>query len=55
VEEEYEEMYCPVCVLIHQADFAKCCMCLGKLIVKPDSSNGEDKTCPICVEQIQMA
>lgn len=50
-----EENYCPLCRLTHLEILENCCRCDGELVIRPDSSNGEDKSCPICIDQIEMA
>lgn len=49
------EKYCPVCELIHKEEYGRCCYCDGELLERFENSNGEDKKCPICVDQVEMA
>jgi len=52
-----EETYCPFCKLAHNMLVEDCCICGAGLILRPDSSNGEDHNCPLCIhpDGIEMA
>jgi len=49
------EKYCPSCRLIHRESFEFCCECDGELVERLESSNGKDKTCPICIDRVELA
>ena len=49
------EKYCPVCELVHSAFVEICCNCEGELVEREWSENGKDKTCPICIDHVELA
>lgn len=49
------EKYCPTCELVHRESVKICCVCERELVEKLESTNGKDKSCPFCVDQIEMA
>lgn len=50
-----EEKYCPACELVHKEDAERCCVCKSLLVERPESSDGEDHSCPFCIDHVEMA
>ncbi len=49
------EKYCPVCGLVHNEFVVICCNCEGELVERELSDNGQDKSCPICIDRVELA